>query len=158
MINLSKSPLLKCYESSHFIYLFNSPFPADLVKLVQIVSTYIILFFCFDSHAALNVFNFFSISVSSSRQTHDLCISERGQTFNYTLLKYGSLLNRLRCFCFTKRRSLRENYLYFSLTSTADLIRSLCLIFGTFIYLPYIINCLLKASWKNITITYILMQ
>lgn len=53
----------------------------------------------------LNVFNFFSISVGSSRQTHDLCIFGRSQTFNYTLLKYGSLLNRSLCFCFSKRRA-----------------------------------------------------
>lgn len=66
---------------------------------------YVDISFC--NSQALIVFNFFSISVGSSRQTYDLCIFERSQTFNYTLLKYGSLLNYSLCFCFTKHRALQ---------------------------------------------------
>lgn len=62
----------------------------------------------------LNVFNFFSISVSRSRRTHDLCIFERSQTFNYTLLKYSSLLKRLLCFCFKNHSGLLEINVFLS--------------------------------------------
>lgn len=87
-----------------------------------------------DRPRELNVFNFFSISVGSLRQTYDLCIFERSQTFNYTLLKYGSLLNRSLCFCFTKHRASKRP-------------RSLFLLQLNFIFIFfYIYNCLSKYN------------
>lgn len=105
LLNIYRQLLSTYIIHTHLIYFID--FDAGQAGTDRDLPTHLlsILFFRFEL-AAFNVFNFFSISVSGSRQTHDLCIFELSQTFNYTLLKYGSLLNRSPCFCFTKHRAL----------------------------------------------------
>lgn len=63
----------------------------------RVPNTTISIILCFPSKP-VNVFNFFSISVGQFAADAWFMHIRPGQTFNYTLLKYGSLLNRSLAF------------------------------------------------------------